>query len=85
MRNACDLAVLPRSRKQVLASLTKKKKNKEGKYDFFKTIHLLTAETDVSMVLYPAVCRTFEIRPRWKVPSDLTVMCSQVPFLVRFC
>lgn len=43
--------------------------------------HLLTAETDVSMVLYPAVCRTFETRPRRKITSDLPVMCSQAPVL----
>lgn len=33
------------------------------------------------MVLYPAVCHTFEIRPRRKITSDVTVMCSQVPVL----
>lgn len=36
------------------------------------------------MVLYPAVCRTFETRPRRKITSDLPVMCSQAPRPVRF-
>lgn len=59
MNNACDLAI----------SFTDQKLRKEN--TIFKTIHLLTAETDVSMVLYPAVCHTFEMRPRWKLTSDL--------------
>ena len=64
---------------QTSASFTDQKLRKENA--IFKTIHLLTAETDVSMVLYPAVCRTSEIRPRWEIASDLTVTCSRVPFL----
>lgn len=71
---------------QTSASFTDQKLRKENNFFFFffKTIHLVTAETDVSMVLHFAVCPSFEIRPRWKTTSDFTVICSQVPFLVRF-
>lgn len=52
MNNVCDLGILPQFSKQS-ASFTDQKLRKEN--TIFKMIHLLTAETDVSMVLHLAV------------------------------
>lgn len=50
----------------------------------FQAIHPLTAETSVSMVLRFAVCPAFEIRPGWKITSDLTVIVLTSTLPVRF-
>lgn len=75
MNNVCDPGVLPQSSKQS-ASFTDQKLRKEN--TIFKMIHLLTAETNVSMVLHLAVVLLKSDRGE-KTLFWITVRCSHYP------
>ncbi|KAF6130809.1 hypothetical protein HJG60_007787 [Phyllostomus discolor] len=77
VENACDLAILPLFRKQVLASLTK---NEGRKMRFLKQSIFSQPKPTCLWCCIPlsVVLLTSDLGE--KITSDVTVMCSQVPF-----